>query len=159
MTRYSPERKEAALSKMLPPQSRTVSEVASEEDIPYNTLYTWLKTAQKHGVKMTTSQTWTAESKLAVIIETGTLTGSELASYCRENGLYPEQIQIWKEESVQPNKIKDKASIKEAQADKREIKSLKKELRRKEKALAETPALLVLRKKFNALYDLDDEES
>ena len=111
---------------------------------------------------MTTSQTWTAESKLAVIIETGTLTGSELASYCRENGLYPEQIASWKAEflqSVQPNKSKDKVSIKEAQADKREIKSLKKELRRKEKALAETAALLVLRKKFNALYDLDDEES
>ena len=162
MVRYSPKRKEAALSKMLPPQSRTVSEVASEEDIPYNTLYTWLKTAQQHGVKMTTSQTWTAESKLAVIIETGTLTSSELACYCRENGLYPEQIKTWKEEfvqSVQPNKIKDKASIKEAQADKKEIKSLKKELRRKEKALAETAALLVLRKKFNALYDLDDEES
>ena len=162
MVRYSPERKEAALSKMLPPQSRTVSEVASEEDIPYNTLYTWLKTAQQHGVKMTTSQTWTAESKLAVIIETGTLTGSELASYCRENGLYPEQIASWKAEflqSVQPNKSKDKVSIKEAQADKREIKSLKKELRRKEKALAETAALLVLRKKFNALYDLDNEES
>ena len=113
MVRYSPERKEAALSKMLPPQSRTVSEVASEEDIPYNTLYTWLKTAQQHGVKMTISQTWTAESKLAVIIETGTLTGSELASYCRENGLYPEQIESWKAEfvqSVQPNKSKEKAS-------------------------------------------------
>jgi len=52
MTRYSSERKNAALSKMLPPQSRTVSEVASEEDIPYNTLYTCLKTAQQHGVKM-----------------------------------------------------------------------------------------------------------
>jgi len=91
MTRYSSERKDAALSKMLPPQSRTVSEVASEEDIPYNTLYIWLKTAQQHGVKMATSQTWTAESKLAVIIETGTLTGSEIASYCKGNGLYPEQ--------------------------------------------------------------------
>ena len=162
MTRYSPERKEAVLRKMLPPQSRSMSEVAVEEDIPYNTLYTWFKTAQKNGIKMSNSTSWTAENKLAIIIETGPLTESELAKYCRENGLYPEQIKTWKDEfvlGVQAKKVSNKASVKEAQADKREIKSLKKELRRKEKALAETAALLVLRKKLNALYDLEDEES
>jgi transposase-like protein len=162
MTRYSPERKEAVLRKMLPPQSRSMSEVANEEDIPYNTLYTWFKTAQRSGIKMSNSMSWTAENKLAIIIETGPLTESELAKYCRENGLYPEQIKAWKDEfvlGVQTKKVSNKASIKEAQADKREIKSLKKELRRKEKALAETAALLVLRKKLNALYDLEDEES
>jgi len=125
-------------------------------------LYTWLKAAQKSGTKMSNSTSWTAENKLAIIIETGPLTESELAKYCRENGLYPEQIKAWKDEfvlGVQTKKVSNKASIKEAQADKREIKSLKKELRRKEKALAETAALLVLRKKLNALYDLEDEES
>ncbi|HEY5714926.1 MAG TPA: transposase [Psychromonas sp.] len=162
MTRYSPERKEAVLRKVLPPQSRSVSEVANEEDIPYNTLYTWLKTVQNNGVIMPNSTLLTAEKKLAIIIETGPLTESELATYCRKNGFYPEQIKAWKEEfvqGVQTKKINNKASIKEAQADKKEIKALKKELRRKDKALAETAALLVLRKKLNALYDLEDEES
>lgn len=162
MTRYSPERKEAVLRKVLPPQSRSVSEVANEEDIPYNTLYTWLKTVQNSGVKISNSMSLTAEKKLAVIIETGPLTGSELTVYCRKNGYYPEQIKAWKDEFVQgvkTKKVSNKACIKETQADEKEIKSLKKELRRKEKALAETAALLVLRKKFNALYGLEEEES
>ena len=62
-------------------------------------------------------------------------------------------------QGIQTKKVNNKASIKEAQADKKEIKKLRKELRRKEKALAETAALLVLRKKLNALYDPEDEES
>jgi transposase-like protein len=162
MTRYSPERKEAVLCKVLPPQSRSVAEVANEEDIPYNTLYTWLKTAQNNGVTMSNSTSLTAEKKLAIIIETGPLTESELAKYCRENGFYPEKIKAWKSEFVQgmqTKKVSNKASIKETQADKTEIKALKKELRRKDKALAETAAILVLRKKLSALYDLEDEES
>ena len=162
MTRYSPERKEAVLGKVLPPQSRSVKEVASEEDIPYHTLYTWLKSAQKNGSKMSSSKTPTAEQKFAIIIETGPLTESELAQYCRENGLYSAQIKTWKYEfllALQTKKVSNKTNVKETQADKREIKALKKELRRKDRALAETAALLVLRKKFNALYDLNDEES
>lgn len=162
MTRYSPERKEAVLRKVLPPQSRSVVEVANEEDIPYNTLYTWLKTAQNNGVTMSNSTSLTAEKKLAIIIETSPLTESELAKYCRENGFYPEKIKAWKSEFVQgmqTKKVSNKATIKEIQADKNEIKKLKRELRRKDRALAETAAILVLRKKLNALYDLEDEES
>lgn len=162
MNQYSPERKEAILGKVLPPQSRSIKEVASEKDIPYHTLYTWFRSAQKNGTKMSNSTTPTAEKKLAIIIETGPLTESELAQYCRENGLYSAQIKTWKYElllALQTKKVRDKTNIKEAQADKMEIKALKKELRRKDQALAETAALLVLRKKFNALYDLDDEES
>lgn len=159
---YSPERKEAILRKVLPPLSRSVGEVANEEGIPYSTLYTWMKKIQNSGVTMSNSTSLTAEKKLAIIIETGPLTESELAVYCRENGFYPEQIKAWKNDfvqGVQTKKVSNKASIKETQADKKEIKALKKELRRKEKALAETAALLVLRKKLNALYGLEDEES
>lgn len=97
MTRYSPERKEAILRKVLPPQSRSVSEVANEEDIPYNTLYTWLITVRNNGVTMSNSTSLTAEKKLAIMIETDPLTESELAMYCRENGFYPEQIKAWKD--------------------------------------------------------------
>ncbi len=162
MNRYSPERKEAVLQKVLPPQSRSVVEVANEEDIHCSTLYTWLKTAQNNGVTMSNSTSLTAEKKFAIIIETSSLTESELAKYCRENGFYPEKIKAWKREFVegmQTKKVSNKASLKEAQADKAEIKVLKNELRRKDKALAETAAILVLRKKLSALYDLEDEES
>ena len=162
MTQYSPERKEAVLRKILPPQSRSVVEVANEEGIHCSTLYSWLKIAQNNGVTMSNSASLTAEKKLAIIIETSPLTESELAKYCRENGFYPEKIKAWKSgfvQSMQTKKVSNKASIKETQADKAEIKALKKELRRKEKALAETAAILVLRKKLNAFYDPEGEES
>ena len=65
------------MQKVSPPQSRSVSEVANEEDIPYHTLYTRLKKLQNSGVKMSNSTYLTAEKKLAIIIETGPLTESE----------------------------------------------------------------------------------
>jgi hypothetical protein len=43
-------------------------------------------------------------------------------------------------------------------SDSKKIKSLEKELNRKDKALAETEALLVLREKYNALWDNSEED-
>lgn len=83
MNLYSPERKEAVLRKVLPPQSRSVSEVAQEEGIPYHTVYHWLKRIKANGNVVSKSTSWSAEKKFAVIIETATLTESEW--YCQVN--------------------------------------------------------------------------
>ncbi|MFZ3516692.1 hypothetical protein LC147_26880 [Vibrio harveyi] len=83
------------------------------------------------------------------------MTENELSQYCREKGLFPEQIQSWREECMQgfqSSKEREAETKKQTKADKLEIKELKKELRYKEKALAETAALLVLRKKLRAFY-------
>ncbi len=91
---------------------------------------------------------------MAVVIETACLSEVELGEYCRRKGLYPEQIAGWKNAFVQGAS----ASISKAEREQlREqiatIKQLEKELHRKEKALAETAALLVLQKKFQALWE------
>jgi transposase-like protein len=163
--RYSPEQKEAILSKLLPPQSRSVREVALEDGVNYQTLYYWLKQLRKssHALpeKQPPASTLSDAAKFAVVIETASLSEAELSQYCREKGLYPEQVHVWKSECMsgfQHSKALKKAEIKQAKLDKREIKQLKKELRRKEKALAETAALLVLRKKLNALWEEEDDE-
>ncbi|MEZ9822032.1 transposase, partial [Shewanella sp. 10N.286.45.A1] len=49
MARYSPERKEAVLKKLLPPHNMTVMEVARSEGISYQTLYHWRDKAKKEG--------------------------------------------------------------------------------------------------------------
>ena len=93
---------------------------------------------------------------------TSLLTNTELSQYCREKGLYPEQVYEWRDSCLsgfQTTKEQERAAQKQAKEDKAEIKFLKKELRYKESALAETAALLVLRKKLRALYAEDDEES
>ena len=95
------------------------------------------------------------------MIETATLTELELGEYCRSKGLYPEQIARWKKACLQGAETaaeQQKQRQSESKKDKKRIKALEKELRRKEKALAETAALLVLRKKLNALWEENEED-
>lgn len=166
MSRYSEEQRSSILVKLLPPHNMTVAEVSRQANISVQTLYTWRNKAKKEGSpvpgKTPTSDNWSAEAKLAVVIETAALSESELSKYCREKGLYVEQVQSWKRDCLQGFQSSDaqnKAIRQQSKNDKAEIKTLKKDLRMKEKALAETAALLVLRKKLNALWDEDDEES
>ncbi len=87
---------------------------------------------------------------------------AEMSQYCHEKGLYREQVFEWKQDCLgdfQSSKSQDKEIKIQAKANKSEIKSLKRELRYKDKALAETAALLVLRKKLNFLWGDDSEES
>jgi len=165
MARYSSERKESILKKLLPPLSMTIAEVARQEGVSDQTLYNWRNNAKRLGKpvpgKKSSAEDWSAETKLAVIVETMVLSASELSQYCREKGLYPEQVLRWKQECLHgftSSESTSVASSRQAKIDKAEIKALKRELRIKEKALAETAALLVLRKKFNALWE-DDGES
>jgi len=166
MTRYSSERKEAILKNLLPPHNMTVAEISRQEGVSAQTLYNWRDKARTLGKpvpgKKSSPEDWSAETKLAVIVETTPLSESELSQYCREKGLYLEQVQRWKKECLQgfqSSEAQNKAIRQQAKTDKAEIKTLKKELRYKEKALAETAALLVLRKKLDALLGDDSEES
>lgn len=92
MTRYSPERKESVLKKLLPPHSLAVSEVASLEGILVGSLYNWLSQARAEGKPVPgpnkTSDEWSGEAKLAVVVETSVMSESELSQYCREKGLF-----------------------------------------------------------------------
>ena len=94
MPRYSKERKAAVLKKLLPPENRSVASVAAEEGIANATLYGWLKTCRQQGLpvpgKRKTGDEWSADAKLAVVIETAPLSETELGAYCREKGVYPE---------------------------------------------------------------------
>ncbi|WP_165905216.1 transposase, partial [Vibrio crassostreae] len=158
MSRIPTERKEAILKKLLPPYSMSVSQL-SKEGISTATLYHWRQQLRRSGAAVpnsnTSSEQWSAQTKLAIVAETYSMTENELSQYCREKGLYTEQVQSWRSECMQgfmSSKEREAEAKKQAKADKLEIKELKKELRHKEKALAETAALLVLRKKLRAFY-------
>lgn len=102
------------------------------------------------------SEQWSSEARFAAIVETATLSEAEVAEYCRKKGLYPEQLVQWRQGFLQTENPGDKAALKQSL---KENKQLKKELLRKEKALAEAAAILVLRKKLTDYYgetDADD---
>ena len=159
MSRYSQERKAAVLKKLLPPHNLTISEVAESEGISQVTLYNWRNQAKQQGLPVPGSEknsdNWSAEAKFAVVIETAAFTESELSEYSREKGLYPEQIKAWKAACLQ-GQLSDaerrKQEREQSKQDKKRIKALERELNRKEKALAEAAALLVLRKKLTARW-------
>ena len=106
-------------------------------------------------------ENWSGENKLAVVIETASLNEEQLSEYCRRKGLYAEQIARWKEGAIAGNESSRSLTKAERQALKEERKKnryLEKELNRKEKALAETAALLVLKKKAQALWGEPEDE-
>lgn len=102
-----------------------------------------------------TGDDWSADDKFAAVLQTASLSETEVGAYCRENGLYPEQLQRWKEACIKgagDQEKQEKAARKQRKKDRETIKKLKSDLRQKEHVLAETTSLLVLSKKLEALY-------
>lgn len=162
---YPAERKEAALKKMLPPNNKTIKELAEEEGISEGTLHNWRKAARAEGRLLpngdSTPQGWGSADKFFAVLETAAMNEAELSVYCRERGLYPEQIRTWREACEQANdwdRAQNKRLKESRRADVKRIKELEWDLRRKEKALAETAALLVLRKKAQAIWGGVEDE-
>ena len=156
---YPKERKEAVLKKMLPPHNKSIREIAREEGICEATLYNWRKLARAEGRLLpdgdSTPEGWNAADKFAAVVETAAMNEIELSEYCRKRGLYPAQIQQWREACEKANdwdRSQSKRLEQARKADEQRIKVLEKELRQKEKALAETAALLVLSKKAEAIW-------
>ena len=158
MARYSEEFKYSIVVKMLPPENRPVKDVARETGLSEGTLYKWIKQAKSKGTVVPSKQSsekWSTEDKFLIVTETVKLSQAELAEYCRRKGLFVEQVEAWQDACLQANGgVAQEASRlqKELRQKDKEIKQLQKDLRRKEAALAETAALLVLRKKAEAIW-------
>jgi transposase len=163
--RYSLEFKEGIIKKMMPPHPVSISQLSRDTGVSDVTLYKWRKDYRNQGVAVPSnkkkSEDWTAEDKLAVVIETASFNKIQLSEYCRNKGLYIEQIDQWKTAAL--TGYKSSTQQKKAQSlyrreDKKKIKKLERELNRKEKALAETAALLVLSKKWEAIWGENEED-
>jgi transposase-like protein len=166
VSRYSEELKETVLKRMMPPESRSVAELSRETGITEATLYNWRKEARVRGAVMPgggkhNADEWSSEAKFAVVLETASLNEEALATYCRSKGLYVEQVRMWRAACEQANARHEVEAARQAhqhKTDKRRIKELERELTRKEKALAEAAALLVLAKKYRALPQQNEED-
>ena len=160
MTIYPDEQKASLIERMLPPQEVSIPHLHRETGIPKDTLYGWRRQARRaRGLPLAPAdpngERWSSEEKFAMVVETAALSEVERGAYCRQRGLYPEHLQAWRQVCEQANAVHTTLKARaqsEAQADRRRIRELERELRRKEKALAETAALLVLRKKAQAIW-------
>ncbi len=137
---------------------------AKEAGVGSSSLYKWIeqyagKTNDLNSNNKKSPKDWTLEERFIILQETANLSEEALGAFCRQKGLYQHQLKQWRDDFMDPKK---ESNANNAQADLRalrtENKALKKELTRKEKALAEASALLILKKKANLLWGDNEDD-
>ena len=151
MARYGQAFKDRAVARLLPPESASVETVSREIGVGVATLERWRSEAL---CEPTREQTWTAAARLEAVIATATMDEVGKNAWCREQGLYPSELEKWREnaKAALADPEEARATPQKTRQDARRIKELERQLRRKDKALAETAALLVLSKKLSAVF-------
>lgn len=156
---YSTDRKAAVLKRMLPPHNMAIRQLSQEEGISEGTLHKWRAEARGKGQLLPDADAgpegWSSRDKFAAVLETAALNEADLAEYCRKRGLYPAQIAAWRSACEQANDWDRASTARLGQATKEEKKrvtALERDLARKDRALAEAAALLILRKKAQAIW-------
>lgn len=155
--------RKAAVVKFHSRGSRTVEEVARVLGVSSWSLYQWSKRYGKaEGMKNHRRPAErSAQDKLKAVIEFEGLGGDKQGEYLRREGLHSDHIEGWKkrmEAGLEGSGGLTAASRTERAQDKQKIKELEKELQRKDRALAETAALLVLKKKADLIWGSGEEQ-
>lgn len=167
---YSAKFKARIVAKMVGPHAVSANALSSEVGINQPTLSRWLREAHtvpamrkkttrlKNGVHARRPQDWSPEEKLRVVVEASGLADEERGAFLRKEGLHQAQLDEWL--AMARSSLAVRKGTKKASAESKRIRELERELRRKEKALAETAALLVLQKKVRVIWgdEHDDTE-
>ena len=160
VTRYSQGFKEEVVRKMLLRGNRTIADMAEELNVPYHSARNWLrnpKMAHLHPSRCGEKHAgdWSPEQRLQALLDTNGLSAEALNAWCRERGLFAHQLAAWRQEFCAP--ARPAANAQELRKLKGDLAALQRELGRKEKALSEAAALLVLQKKYQALWEDEDK--
>lgn len=163
---YSEEFKQALVQKALTRGNRTLGEICLEAGVSPPTLYLWVKKyAKAEGMNLAPRrpQDWSAQEKMKAVLEYEQLPELQKGEYLRSKGLLCEHLFQWK--SLWEVALSSPASSEPAfsRAERNElqnkIKQLERDLHRKDKALSETAALLVLKKKADLIWGITEDES
>jgi hypothetical protein len=141
---------------LLPPESANLDVVAREVGVSSSTLERWrseaLASGKKHGG-------WTAAARFDAVLTTASMSEEQRNAWCRAQGIYPSELDEWRQAATRalanPSAASAGGSVGE---ERRRVRELERELRRKDKALAEAAALLVLSKKVAAIFHKDADE-
>ena len=163
MAHYPLERRESVVRRMFN-EEISMSGLARETGIAEATLYRWRDARKPQGEAVTpkkSPENRTPAQKFAIVVQSASFNEAELAEHCRKQGLYPEQVKAWRaqaEQAMAGGMVSAREHRERLTAEKKRNQSLERELRRKEKALAETAALLTLRKKAAAIWGEGEAE-
>jgi len=150
--------KETIVKKALNRGNTSLHDIAKENNVSYPSITKWIRQYKNNELKTTTTvfsnSVNSKSAQLEHIIATASLDDKVLGVYCRERGLYAHQIEKWKADLMKQDNSSqgNQVLLTEMKALRSEIKSLKQDIRRKDRALAEAAALLILKKKAEALW-------
>ena len=156
---YSKEFKDSVVVKILNRGEKTISEVCSEVGVLKSSARNWVhasaivssKSPSLKGSRMK----WTSEAKFKAVLDTASLVDTELGHYLRKEGLYSNQVVDWRAQFIE--NFEPKVKLKRDERDDK-IRVLEREILRKDKALAEASALLILQKKVSLIWGNSDED-
>ncbi len=165
MQQLSLEAKESIVLKAINRGTTSMKSIAESNNVSLSTLYQWLKQSREgqplkdKGKSSSTNNELTRSEKFNHILTTSQLDEVSLGAYCREHGIYSHQLTQWRE-SFMSNPVtainpKIQSELKTLREDK---KRLERDLRRKEKALAEASALLVMKKKADLIWGANEDD-
>ena len=159
--RYSLAFKKSQIKKILPPSNKSVSEVSRESGVADQTLRNWFNKAKEGTLDIGNTVSSTGRSpreKLNLVIESRSISEDKMGEWLREKGLHTEHLTQYEQElrDMAENKNHDEKMEKKKLI--QENKRLKKELAKKEKALAEMAALYTLKKKAEALWGDEEDD-
>lgn len=171
---YSPMFKRKMIQKMTGPDPISATTLSKQVDVPQSTLSKWLRKAglqssfaypnhncdnpvMRLSVSLKRADDWNPEEKLKAVLEAASLSDEQLGAYLRSKGLHATHLKQWR--ALMLNGLGDNTKAKKGGAEAKQLRELQKELRRKDKALAETAALLVLKKKVQQIWGDEDENT
>lgn len=166
---YSEGFKARMIQKMLEPAPMSACGLSRETGVSQGTLSRWLRKARmfggmsENGPHPTSNgdpaarrpQDWSADEKLDAVLQASSLSEEELGAFLRKKGLHEADLHAWRKTVMAALGGGPRKSRKQTKETRR-IRELEKELDRKEKALAEAAALLVLKKKVQQIWGDED---
>ena len=157
MARYGQTFKDRAVARLLAPESAAIDVVAREVGVSAGTLERWREDARSRPVR---ERAWTAAGRLEAVVTTAAMNETDKSAWCRSHGAYPEELAKWRASATTALAAPEeqRASPQATRQDRKRIKELERELLRKDRALAETAALLVLSKKVQAIFNTGEDE-
>ncbi len=161
--KYSTAFRDSILRKVLPPESRSIGQVAQESSLSQVTIRNWLSKLGNGTLRQAEGETSpggkSAVEKFRLLIESKQILEADRGVWLRERGLHDEHLPLFEQELVGLVSKNSDQARKELRELKKENAGLKTELLRKDKALAEVTALLVLKKKVDAIWGEREEDS
>lgn len=149
------------VARLRQPGAPSVGVLSEETGVPKATLYAWLRlaggrpspadefTLSPGHMKKSKGKKRSPSQKLKLLAKSLDLQGEDLMRFCKENDLVLSEVLAWRDQALSGLEV---AGAPEGPVPKERVTELEKELARKEKALAELSALLVLTKKVSRLF-------